>query len=201
MSRNSFSDRWTTSDLICGSAAEIRAAAAEKRLAALAKPKEEPDEEYDFNTDDDVPDPHLNAGQRKSQMEADMDEDEKKQLRGGWEEFMQFETAPKASTSKRETSPLMDVRGLKKRGVIEARNAPKFGAGLVQEEVKRDLGLASISSSSGGRTLGGARPRDDQQRVTPGAQDGEWACKLCTYKNIADHGRCGESLLFWCPCL
>ncbi|ORX36008.1 WLM domain-domain-containing protein [Kockovaella imperatae] len=80
-------------------AAELRAAAAEARLAATS-----PDNPGGFE----VPDPHLNPAQRRSQIEAEMDEDEKRQLRGGWEEFMQFDTPVK-----RHASPPV---GARKRG-------------------------------------------------------------------------------------
>ena len=150
-------------------AAELRAAAAERRLAALANPKletletasndDEDEKGFNFDTDDDVPDPHINPTERKRQMEEDMTDDERNGLRGGWEAFVtkQDVSGSNPSTAKRKVSAeVVDVKGLKKRGVIDARNAPKFNSEAVKEEEKRGLGLASTSRQSGGRRLGGS---------------------------------------------
>ncbi|WOO85267.1 DNA-dependent metalloprotease WSS1 [Vanrija pseudolonga] len=119
-------------------AAELRAEAAERRLAALAGPprnggagvKEDPDEldeldeledeERDFkpdisDDDDDViliEDPHLSIEDRKAELESEMTEAERDMLRGGWDEFV--ETAAATSASKRKSPPEADARANKK---------------------------------------------------------------------------------------
>ncbi|EIW72788.1 hypothetical protein TREMEDRAFT_58958 [Tremella mesenterica DSM 1558] len=86
-------------------AAEIRAVAAEKRLKSLSgapvKLEIMPDDDEDdylhhlkneFDSDaDDVPDPHVDAEDRKREMEHDMTDAEREGLRGGWEQFIKSE--------------------------------------------------------------------------------------------------------------
>jgi hypothetical protein len=84
-------------------AAELRAAAAEKRLQALPGPSrlleqhrlstDSEEDELDVDSgekrgEQDVEDPHLEAEERRRKMEEEMDEEEMEDLRGGWKEFV-----------------------------------------------------------------------------------------------------------------
>ncbi|KAL1410643.1 hypothetical protein Q8F55_004662 [Vanrija albida] len=150
-------------------AAELRAEAAERRLAALAGPsrsvKDEPDEideldddqdtkpdikpdikPYilsDSDSDDDVvpiEDPHLSVEDRKEEMESEMTEAEKDLLRGGWDEFV--ELAP--ATSKRKSSPQEDVRASKKSAAPGGSSVPHSRSSASVASAKTSFDHASV---------------------------------------------------------
>lgn len=133
---------------------------------------------------DDVDDPHLSAEARKKELEADLGEDERRQLKGGWEEF--FSSA-----------------GLKRPaegGVASGKRARDtasgtFGAGLLKQETLKGFGLSATTLGGTSRTIGsapvGSHPMLSGEKTEIGGQSG-WSCKLCTFENIADQGRCGE---------
>jgi hypothetical protein len=226
-------------------AAELRAAAAEKRLLALAGPgpstttigsppdlkDEDLDEDElkeldDEGVEEDVEDPHIGVEERKREMEDEMDEEERDDLRGGWEEFVE---KPKTSggsrkrptdasspdrkpkISKPSPSPVPDgktwgslssAKGPPKTDA--ARPGPKFDVGLLREERMRALGLATTTSTTSQRVLGGASSGQKGSQRSDGIAEGArdvrprdnglpgWECGRCTFINLMDHGRCGE---------
>lgn len=182
-------------------AAELRAAAAEKRLRALSGPgpstttpgsppdlKDELDEDDDElkelddeGVEEDVEDPHIGIEERKREMEDEMDEEERDDLRGGWEDFVEI---PKTSggARKRPTDDSSSDRNIKvskssSRPVADdktwgslspakrppkadaAKPGPKFSVNLIREERLRALGLAPTTSTTSQRALGGASTR------------------------------------------
>lgn len=105
------------------SAAELRAEAAERRLAAL-NPKQEPEEEEedelvskedekpsvflddtDGSDDDDIEviDPHLSIKERKKQLESEMTSDERSGLKGDWWQEVKDLLSPDVPRSSRQT--------------------------------------------------------------------------------------------------
>lgn len=202
--------RHVLQDVICHtdcarSAAELRAAAAERRLLGLAGPstsvKHEDDTlvtmKDDSDTEEeqpDVPDPHMGIEERKREMEAEMNDEERTGLRTGFEEFIKTEPDARGTGVKRELrddSANRDLPAAKKRPPAK----PSFGADIVRQERLRGMGMAQTTLTSTASTLGGMTsqgqapvpiPLDSPQ--SPGA----WACQVCTFVNIPDHGRCGK---------
>ena len=201
------------------SAAEVRAAAAEKRLAALTAQEMEPESEEeqlkdDFGSegDDDVPDPYLDPDERREAMEEEMDEDERERLRGGWEAFIAGNKKPPTPSSEEAN----ELTGPSKRhrvsseedaGCSKPNKTTGFMVDLVREEPKRGLGLSSTTTRKDGAGVGlGAKAEreaekrddsaanDDDERNLQPHEDGwpGWRCGLCTFINILDHGRCGR---------
>ncbi|WWC86328.1 uncharacterized protein L201_001201 [Kwoniella dendrophila CBS 6074] len=212
-------------------ATEMRAAAAEARLRALAgpstseikppiTPKDEENEEVNtseeeedvkpvFDEYDEVDDPHINAEERRKEMEDEMNDEEREALRGGWEEYISPLKSGGSSKDlnngiKREMSPPPQRESPSK--PIKQPKIPKptphFGADLVRQERLKALGLASTSSSKS-RTVGVApifhsKPTSEKDLTEKKPdipvirEDGRsgWECKLCTFINLADHGRC-----------
>ncbi|WWD17810.1 hypothetical protein CI109_102252 [Kwoniella shandongensis] len=172
-------------------AAEMRAAAAEARLRALAGPSnaghsdlkpiksddEASDEESADEGEEEVPDPHMNVEERRKEMEEEMDDEEREGLRGGWEEYVgdglvkseEGQTGNGERSGKRVASPPVDTTKGKQRKV-DIASAPKFGADLVREERLRGLGLATTGSTKSSNLLGG-RAQDDRKtgvKLEPG---------------------------------
>lgn len=191
------------------SAAELRAAAAERRLAGIAGPStgvKAEDEDLvpmkdEAGSDDemvDVPDPHMGAEERKREMEGEMNQAERRNLRGGFEEFVETEPGPSGKGVKRE----LDT-GWSPRDPPPAKKAISgklgFGADLVKQERLRSLGMAQTTLSTSSNTLGkqpSFRPKNESEtetetEVKPEVSK-EWACQVCTFVNVADQGRCGE---------
>lgn len=125
---------------------------------------------------------------RKREMDAEMDEDEKRALKSGWEVF--FPSMSKAGPSKRELSPFSDSETPNKRS--DGRASGRFGKAMVEMEKKKDLGLAS----DGRRDQRRGGPSSTKVKVEDEVKDVRaketWSCQLCTFANIADHGRCGK---------
>jgi hypothetical protein len=184
------------------SAAELRAAAAEKRLAVLAGPstlvKMDPDSDEDikgdFDEEDqpDVKDPHINSDERRRDMEAEMNEDERQDLRGGWEDFVKVEPG--------EAGPSRPPKRRMEEDVQPSRpkDNPKliFGSDMVERERLKGLGMAQTTLSTTSKTAGSRRETVNGVEAEGGKpllDKSQWECKLCTYVNIADHGRCGAS--------
>ena len=136
-----------------------------------------------------------------------MSEDEREGLRGGWAEiFPSLAKASRTATIKRQLSPGMDQETRTAKRSESTQSRAKFGNEMVKEEHKRGLGLSSSSREPIGRALG-TQPKleaiqDDSARrieaqgkeVTRDNGKRGWACNVCTFANLADHGRCGELL-------
>ena len=185
------------------SAAELRAAAAERRLANLAGPstlvKMDPDSDEDVKEDlseedqPDVKDPHIGSDERRRDMEAEMNEDERRDLRGGWEDFVKVEPG--------EGGPSRPPKRLLEDDVQPARpskdrSKPTFGSDMVEKERLKSLGMVQTTLSKTSNTVGSRREEGngaEAAEVKPLLDKSQWECKLCTYINIADHGRCGKS--------
>jgi len=195
------------------SAAELRAAAAEKRLAALntkSEPKEEHDDEDNYDElkaeEEDVPDPHLDPATRRKQMESEMSENEMEGLRGGWADiFPSLAGSSRMAMIKRELSPnAEDASQQTKKANTAPHPRTRFGSELVREEQKRGLGLSGTSRQAKGQVLGSIQATD-KGGISVGQsnevvrEDGKrgWACAVCTFANIMDHGRCGECILYF----
>lgn len=201
------------------SAAELRAAAAELRLAGIAGPSSgvksevpalvpmKDDGDDDDETDDDlvdVPDPHMGAEERKREMEGEMNQAERRDLRGGYEEYVEAESKPPGKGVKREvdTDQTFTDPPPAKRGTTVK---PSFGADLIKQERLRSLGMAQTTLSTSANTLGKQSiPRTSSVTSTEAeakpAVSEDWTCQLCTFVNVADRGRCGESpnpAAFW----
>ncbi|UOH80290.1 hypothetical protein LQV05_002941 [Cryptococcus neoformans] len=212
------------------SAAALRAEAAEARLRALAgpsrdtKPKLETmssdSEDEDENSDgeiEEIPDPHLSVEDRKKEMD-EMDEEEKDGLRGGWEDYItppsvhrpitsiyssdSSETKPSAKRLPPESSGPSKIRKLQHQAPLPSTTKS------IKEERSSDPGeppsvlgrrsspIISPAIPQVNKELGKGKdvfPREDGQ---PG-----WRCRLCTFINLMDHGRCGtyfsEMLIKW----
>ncbi|WRT64221.1 uncharacterized protein IL334_001150 [Kwoniella shivajii] len=220
-------------------AAEMRAAAAEARLRVLSDPstrnskpliKEQDEDDTSsndgeedakpvFDEEDEVFDPHIDAEERKREMEEDMDDEEREGLRGGWQEFVTTCGEPEAGASKsanvnnvkaakRERSPSIDNTVTTLKQAKLGRPSTSLGVDLVRQERLRALGLASTSGSSRSRTMGFTQNLIDtssqlEQIDTKIEKDHKsedvstrlrgwqgWECKLCTFINLADQGRC-----------
>lgn len=179
----------------------MRAAAAERRLAGIAGPstgvKAEEDDlkpMKDDESDDelvDVPDPHKGAQERKREMEVEMDQAERRDLRGGYEEYLEEEPAERGIKREIEGDQTGD-RPPAKRGTLDKVG---IGADMVKKERLRSLGMSQTTLSTSSNVLG-KRPKigiEDASRpdVKP-AISKDWACQVCTFVNPADQGLCGE---------
>jgi hypothetical protein len=182
----------------------MRAAAAERRLANLAGPsnlvKMDPDSDDEVDISEsgeeqpDVKDPHIATDQRKRDMEAEMDEQERQGLRGGWEDYVKTEPdlirPPKRQLDEEESRSEPPTKK-------PPNTRPTFGKDTIKQETLRGTGLAQTTLSKTSRLLGGRSTRDEldvtEGLKTAATDDSRWECKLCTFVNIADHGRCGES--------
>lgn len=140
----------------------------------------------------DVKDPYLDSDERRRDMEAEMNEDERRDLRGGWEDFVKVEpgeAGPSRPPKRRLEDDLQPSR---------FRDAPKptFGSHLVERERLKGLGMVQTTLSKTSNAVGSGREdsnTSEQEGLKPLLDKSHWDCKLCTYVNIADHGRCGES--------
>lgn len=184
--------------------------------------------------EEDVLDPHVEAEERKREMEDEMSEDEMQGLRGGWEDYVRGqeelvpEKEPQSTSStgnkvKRERSPEVEASVSKKK----RSSIAMFGAELVKTEQMRELGLSSSTISRTEHVLGSGSasgsgpasspapksmppPRTEESSIRPPVyhspspfspppapmtEDGRlgWACLVCTFVNLLDHGRCGGS--------
>jgi hypothetical protein len=185
------------------SAAELRAAAAEKRLANLAGPstlvKMDPDSDEDvkgdFGEEDqaDVKDPHIDTNERRRNMEAEMNEDERRDLRGGWEDFVKVEPGepgPSRPPKRRIEEDAQQSR------LSKDKSKPTFGSDMVERERLKGLGMVQTTLSKNSKTVGSRREDSngaEAEEVKPRFDKSQWECQLCTYVNITDHGCCGTS--------
>ncbi|WVF70547.1 hypothetical protein IAT40_005338 [Kwoniella sp. CBS 6097] len=115
------------------------------------------------------------------------------------------------NSRKRESSPSSSAAGSSSSKLQKSNgHSVGFGADQVRQERLRALGLAGSTSSRSARTLGSGdiksepssarrenltQARLNVQRSHDGGSNGEartaeWACKVCTYVNVAGHGRC-----------
>lgn len=188
----------------------MRAEAAERRLAALRREvesvtsdddrKRTPDSEDDEakSEPEDVPDPRIDPQDRKRQMELEMSETEKTDLRGGWEEIfpsMRVRTAqgPRKRGASRDVG---DNDGPLTKRAKSYRSA--FGDGLIKDERKRALGLSQPNASRHEQTLGSSRLLAKKERQPSIDQEAEcWSCRICTFANVSDHGRCGRFIILF----
>jgi hypothetical protein len=186
------------------SAAELRAAAAEKRLANLAGPStlvkmdpesdnEDSKESLDEDDRADVKDPHTGSDERRRDMEAEMNEDERQDLRGGWEDFVKSDpdepgpSHPRKRQLEEDTQPTRPSKDKRRQ---------TFGSDMVERERLKGLGMVQTTLSKTATAVGSRRDQSRQveiEEVKPSLNDSQWECKLCTYVNIADHSRCGTS--------
>jgi hypothetical protein len=131
--------------------------------------------------------------QRRRDMETEMNEDERRDLRGGWEDFVKTEPGEPGSS------------GSTKRHVEESTTTthpvkkpkPSFGSDMIDKERLKGLGMSQTTLSKTSNTVGSQKEgrADEEEEAKPSAiSESQWECKLCTYVNIADHGRCGESI-------
>jgi hypothetical protein len=146
-------------------------------------------------------------------MEDEMDDDERNELRGGWEELFPIESRERRWHGKRPHSPDMDAAeptSKVQKSQVNAKSGPTvgaqsgrksgFGAGLVDSERKRALGLESTTLARTNVTGTSEVPSTSLSKYHARSKepvpldDGSqgWACKVCTYVNLMDHGRCGE---------
>ncbi|WVR05950.1 hypothetical protein IAU60_002977 [Kwoniella sp. DSM 27419] len=171
-----------------------------------------------FDAADEVEDPHIRAEERKKEMEDEMDDEEREGLRGGWKEYVSNRSglestrhgtgttgnagqeAQSTAKLKRERSP---QRADPPRKAIRTdrdspQPAPSFGADMIRQERLRALGLAAGSTRAIRWQPGGSHINQDEgegevkpsAEVMRGSVTSEWACKVCTFLNHADHGRC-----------
>jgi len=195
----------TMIELIIPSAAELRAEAAERRLAGLKpqaesvapiddgrKPVLDSDDDDLQSDDEDVPDPHIDPHDRKRQMEQEMSEAEKTCLRGGWEDIFPSVRVGAAGSSKKRELP-EEARNIAGPAAKKASGGGRsmFGHGLVEEERKKALGLGRSSGQREERMLGTAVRLPEPQEGSNGQSPTCWSCKLCTYANAMGQGRCG----------
>lgn len=178
------------------SAAELRAAAAERRLASLTpkaentEPESDSDHQDDSGSDDtehQVDDPHLDADARRKEMEDEMNEDEMEGLRGGWEDFIServgaggtvitpssaHPSPPQSGPSKRRASPEITPPAKKPATAktIPSMFAPRLGANIVREERLRALGMISTTSARAGKSLGGPLTANVKAEVNDGVE-------------------------------
>jgi hypothetical protein len=154
---------------------------------AEAKEEPEPSNAGSDSDDEDVPDPHMDVSERKKDMDQEMSKEEKDSLRGGWEEFFpslwQKRRSPSPSLAERASkrfasNPLSGREGIKVE--VEARNAPESTS---EAQGRQGTRAASAQQKA-------SPPDEDKVKVTDMGE--RWACKVCTYNNIVDHGRCGE---------
>jgi hypothetical protein len=156
----------------------------------------DPDSEDDGNPDDqddqpDVKDPHIGFDQRRRDMETEMNEDERRDLRGGWEDFVKTEPGEpgaSGSTKRHGEQSTTSTHPIK-------RSKPSFGSDMIDKERLKSLGMLQTTLSKTSNTVGtrqeGRVPEEEEGQPSP-LSESQWDCKLCTYVNIADHGRCGE---------
>jgi len=168
-----------------------------------------------------VLDPHLDANARRKEMEDEMDEEEKDGLRGGWEDFVgtcEVEASLERRSLNRATSSTTAGPRKREHGVEPERDPtrkqkkrvtmPSLGSGFGRDESMRGLGLKSTSSGKDGSVLGArsispikleAEDKEEilesEERDIQPLDDGRsgWECRTCTFINLMDHGRCGES--------
>lgn len=170
----------------------------------------DPDSDEDDGDDQpDVKDPHIGFDQRRRDMEMEMDEDERRDLRGGWEDFVKSEpgepgpSRPIKRSLDEDTSPTgPNKRSLEKDTSSSRLNKtttlekpkPNFGSDMIAKERLKGLGMQQTTLTKTSNTVGyrqeisADKVADAKPTVLSASQ---WECKLCTYVNIADHGRCG----------
>lgn len=169
------------------------------------------EESYNFDNDvkaeEDVDDPHASAEERKREMEDEMDDEEMDRLRWGWEDFVSGSARPPGVKRERSVSPILKPAIKRKQ---ENGSGSGFGGEMLKQEKARALGMQGSTLGRTDRTIGTkpsikkSKSEEEPQEATrnTGAvaknggestrRFGEWACALCTYVNLADHGRCGE---------
>lgn len=154
------------------------------------------DEDGSDDDEVDVPDPHMNAEERKREMEGEMNQAERRDLRGGFEEYVEVEPGPSGTGVKRELDldRTTDGHPPPKKKTVEK---PGFGAEMIKQERLRSLGMAQRTLSTSDNRLGqqpGLRKATEstvENEVKPEVMK-DWACQVCTFVNVADQGRCGE---------
>lgn len=158
-------------------------------------PDSDEDIKGDFDEDEqpDVKDPHIDSDERRRDMEAEMNEDERRDLRGGWEDFVKVE--PGEAGSSRRPKRRLEEDPQQSRPSKD-RSKPTFGSDMVERERLKGLGMVQTTLSKNSKTVGSRREDGngaEVEEVKPLLDKSRWECKLCTYVNIADHGRCGKS--------
>lgn len=176
-------------------AAELRAEAAERRLQASVKREGELERMDGGGSDTDsdgedqnVPDPHIGYEERRREMEAEMDEDEKAGLRDEWREFMDamgWQGARGAIRGvKREHSP----------DVAAPARVPKPPPEVKREPPHRSDPVPPAVALSSDRRVPPLEQKPEIHSLESTVQSNGapgWTCPRCTYTNLLDHGRCG----------
>lgn len=156
-----------------------------------------------------VEDPHLSASDRRRELEDEMSESEREELKGGWEEYLP--SGSKRSSSALETAPGPSAPRVKREHAspspgskphasssqpASARPSPAGSSAptdLVRQERLRAYGLAPTSSQNTSHVLGGSKggvsKRDDL------GDRSDWQCPACTFINKSSNSRCGKSAL------
>lgn len=154
-------------------------------------PDSDDDTKGEFGEEDqpDVKDPHIGYDERRRDMEAEMNEYEKRDLRGGWEDFVKIEPGeggPSRPPKRRLEDDEQPIRP------SQDKMKPTFGSDMIERERLKGLGMVQMTLSKTSNPVGFDR-EVHLEEVKPPLDKSQWECKLCTFVNIADHGRCGES--------
>lgn len=181
----------------------MRAAAAEARLANLAGPsslvKMDPESDQEGVSGDEQPevkDPHIATDQRRRDMETEMNEQERQNLRSDWEDFVKVDP-DLARPPKRELEESSSSIPPPSKKPPDMNSG--FGLNAIKQEHLRGLGMVQSTLSRTARPLGRRTPTPGvcevvSDDVKPFVEDDtRWECRLCTYSNIADQGQCGRS--------
>jgi hypothetical protein len=155
------------------------------------------DEEVERGSDEedqpDVKDPHIDSEERRRDMEAEMNEDERRDLRGGWEDFVKVEPGEAGSSRPPKRRLEEDVQ---KSRPGKDRSRSTVGSDMVERERLKGLGMVQTTLSKSSKSVGSRREDGngaEAEEVKPPLDKSQWECRLCTYVNIADHGCCGTS--------
>lgn len=178
-------------------------------VAVKAEEEEEEEEYWSEGESQPVVDPHASVEERKKEMEDEMDDGEMEGLRGGWEDYVETEKGRKRDRSRspvpnggasRQKVDKLGATGSGLKGV-------GFGADMIRQERLKALGVASTTLGKTEKVLGGSVSNSEAtsppavddtpgKAILSGSARPGWACKVCTFVNIPDHGRCGESSCF-----
>jgi len=159
----------------------------------------EPDsDDNDADDQPDVKDPHIGFDQRRRDMETEMNEDERRDLRGGWEDFVKREPdepGPSRPIKRSLDEDTSSTGPNKRKQTTSEEPKPNFGSDMIDKERLKGLGMQQTTLTKTSNTIGyrqeisADKVEDAKPTVLEASQ---WECKLCTYVNITDHGRCGR---------
>jgi hypothetical protein len=115
-------------------------------------PDSDEDVKGDFGEEDqpDVKDPHIDSDERRRDMEAEMNEDERQDLRGGWEEFVKVEPGEAGPSRPAKRRLEEDVQPPRPKD----KSKPTFGSNLVERERLKGLGMVQTTLSKTSNAVG-----------------------------------------------